>query len=100
MRETEAEVTERNYAKQPLTEDEVRAIVRAAGVANVLNTRHEVAKEKGWKERPPSEDELVRAAVAEPNLLRRPVLIRDDRRDPRPAGVRLRPGRAAPTFRP
>lgn len=77
MRETGADVTLRDYARKPLTEDEVRAIVRAVGVAGVLNTRHEVAKAQGWKERPPSEDELVRAALAEPNLLRRPVLIRD-----------------------
>lgn len=79
VRETGAEIVERNYAKQPLTEDEVRAIVRAAGVEAVLNTRHAVAKAKGWKERPPTEDELVRAAVAEQNLLRRPVLLRDGR---------------------
>jgi arsenate reductase len=79
VRDTGADVTLRDYARKPLTEDEVRTIVRAVGVADVLNTRHEIAKQRGWKERPPSEDELVRAAVAEPNLLRRPVLIRDGR---------------------
>jgi arsenate reductase len=77
VRETGAEVTERDYARKKLGEDEIRAIVRAAGVERVLNTRHEVAKARGWKERPPSEDELVRAALDEPNLLRRPVIVRD-----------------------
>ena len=79
VRETGADVTERNYASKPLTEDEVRSIVRAAGVSAALNTRHEIAKSKGWKERPPTEDELVRAAMSEPNLLRRPILVRDGR---------------------
>jgi arsenate reductase (glutaredoxin) len=79
VRETGAEVIERDYAREPLTEDEIRAVVRAAGVATALNTRHAVAKERGWKERPPTEDELVRAALAEPNLLRRPILLRDGR---------------------
>ena len=79
MRETGAEVTERNYAKMPLTGDEVRAIVEIAGVPAVLNTRHELAKANGWKERPPSADAFVAAVVAEPNLLRRPILVRGRR---------------------
>jgi arsenate reductase (glutaredoxin) len=79
VRETGVEVIERNYATKPLTEEEVRAIVRAAGVAGALNARHAVSKEKGWKEHPPGVDEFVRAVLAEPNLLRRPILVRDGR---------------------
>ena len=77
MRETGAVVTERDYSKKPLTEDELRGLVRVAGVAAVLNTRHAVAKAHGWKEAAPAEDVFVRAALAEPNLLRRPILLRD-----------------------
>jgi arsenate reductase-like glutaredoxin family protein len=70
------EVAEKNYAKLSLSVDEVRAIVRAAGsVAAVLNTRHAVAKAKGWVTAPPSEEDYARAVVGEPNLLRRPVLL-------------------------
>ena len=71
------EVEEINYAKKPLDADTITAIVRAAGgVAAVLNTRHEIAKTRGWNEDPPREADFVAAAAKEPNLLRRPILIR------------------------
>lgn len=71
------DVEERNYAKDPLTRAEVVRILNAAGgVAEVLNTRHRVAKEKGWKEKPPAKTTFANAVLEEPNLLRRPVLLR------------------------
>ena len=70
------DVEERNYAKEPLTRAEIAHIVDTVGVAEVLNTRHAVAKERGWKEKAPAKTTFVKAALEEPNLLRRPVLIR------------------------
>lgn len=78
MRELFPGIEERNYAKAPLTPEEVGEIVDAAGgVAAVINVRHEIAKARGWKDAPPSRAEFVAAAVAEPNLLRRPILVKD-----------------------
>lgn len=72
-------MTERDYAKQPLTQAEVEAIVtRAGGVAAVLNTRHADAKANGWASKPPSKAAFVAAVLREPNLLRRPILLADD----------------------
>ena len=80
MREKGIEVDEVNFAKAKLDAATVKRIVGAAGsVAAVVNKRHEVAKKRGWVERPPSVDELVRAAVADPNVLRRPILVRGKR---------------------
>ena len=80
MHELDPEVEDRNYAKQPLTKAELERIVSAAGsVAAVLNTRHKVAKEQGWKEKPPSKTAFVKAALEENNLLRRPIVIADGR---------------------
>lgn len=68
----------RDYAKAPLTEDEVREIVRlAGGTAPVINQRHEQAKGEGWATHPPDVDTYARRVVETPNLLRRPILIRD-----------------------
>ena len=65
-----------DYAKKPLDEDVVRAIVKAAGnIAELVNKRHEVAKQKGWAEKPPDAETFVKAVVKEPNLLRRPIYI-------------------------
>jgi arsenate reductase-like glutaredoxin family protein len=69
-------VLERNYAKEPLTRNEVAAIVAAVGeVAPLINTRHKVAKERGWKTKPPAASTFVKAVLEEPNLIRRPVLV-------------------------
>lgn len=76
LRSREIEVEEVNYARQALAEPTVRAIVAAAGsVTAVLNTRHAIAKEKGWASAPPPAAEFARAVAAEPNLLRRPILV-------------------------
>ncbi len=67
----------RNYAKEPLTRKEVETILAAAGsVEAVLNTRHKVAKENGWRDKAPSKTAFLKAVLAEPNLLRRPILVK------------------------
>lgn len=76
MREKQVEVEEINYAKTGLSEATVKDIVKAAGgVLAVLNARHEIAKARGWATKPPSPAEFAKAVAAEPNLLRRPIVI-------------------------
>lgn len=80
MRDLAPDVIERNYAKSPLTRAEIEEILSAApSLADVINTRHAIAKERGWKTTPPAKAELIAAALEENNLLRRPVTIRDGR---------------------
>ena len=80
MRQQQVEIEEVNYAKTALPESVIKDIVKkAGGVAAVLNTRHEIAKTKGWATKPPSAAEFAKAAAAEPNLLRRPILVDGDR---------------------
>ena len=70
------ELDEINYAKGGLDEATVRAIVgKAGGVAAVLNTRHAIAKEKGWVDDPPDVATFAKAVAKEPNLLRRPIVV-------------------------
>jgi arsenate reductase-like glutaredoxin family protein len=76
LRKKQLELEEINYAKTGLTEQIVKDIVaKAGGVAKVLNTRHAIAKDRGWVEHPPSVAEFAKAVVAEVNLLKRPILI-------------------------
>ena len=73
-------LTERNYAKQPLTRAEVNAILKAAGsVQEVLNTRHATAKANGWKEKAPAKSVFAAAVLEEPNLIRRPITLHGGR---------------------
>ena len=69
------DIEERNYAKEALTKTEIERILKVVPVADVLNTRHKVAKEKGWKEKAPSKAAFVKEAVLDNNLLRRPVIV-------------------------
>ena len=65
-----------DYAKKPLDEATVRAIIKAAGsVGAIVNARHAIAKEKGWVDNPPDADTFAKAVVKEPNLLKRPILL-------------------------
>ena len=76
MRNSSVDIEEINYAKTGLSEAKVKDIVaKAGGVAAVLNARHAIAKAKGWVAKPPSVAVLAAAVMAEPNLLRRPILI-------------------------
>jgi arsenate reductase-like glutaredoxin family protein len=76
LREQQVELEEVNYAKAPLSEAVVASIIAKAGsVAAVMNTRHATVKAKGWADKPPSAAVFAAAAAAEPNLLRRPIVI-------------------------
>jgi arsenate reductase-like glutaredoxin family protein len=62
--------------KDGLDERVVKELVAKAGsVAAVLNTRHAIAKEKGWVANPPDAATFAKAVAKEVNLLRRPILI-------------------------
>ncbi len=87
VREISGDVTERNYAREPLSRTEIKSIVdRAGSMAELVNTRHAIAKNNGWKTKPPSKTALIRAGVEDTNVLRRPILVRGDKcvvgRDP------------------
>lgn len=79
MRELADDLSERNYAKDPLTVEEIELLIDAAGgVAVVLSPRNATAKERGWTTAsPPTREAFVAAAAADNNLIRRPILLHD-----------------------
>lgn len=80
MRELAPEAVERNYSKAPLTAAEVEQVLSAAPSLDVLiNTRHAIARARGWKSRPPSRSELLSAVLEDNRVLRRPIVLRDGR---------------------
>lgn len=68
------ELVERDYARQPLTPDEIETIFGRDEMLPFLNTRHAVFKDRGFASQLPPREELVSLIVAEPNLLRRPIV--------------------------
>jgi Spx/MgsR family transcriptional regulator len=67
---------EREYGKQPLSEIELRKIIGDAPIENFLNTRTPLYREKKMKQKPPSKDEAIKLMIKDPNLLKRPVIIK------------------------
>jgi arsenate reductase (glutaredoxin) len=65
----------RDLGKDRLTVDELETLIGERDYKEFLNTRNELYRQKNMKENPPSRSEAIRMMAAEPNLIRRPVLI-------------------------
>lgn len=70
---TAGRLVERDYSKKPLTAEEIETIFGKDDIPQFLNTRHAVYKERGFAEKLPPREELIKLIIAEPNLIRRPV---------------------------
>ena len=67
---------EREYGKNPFTEKELRELVADQRVESILNSRNELYRARNMKQKPPSKEEAIKLILREPNLLRRPVIIK------------------------
>lgn len=65
----------RDLAKERLTVDELDRLIGDRDYRGFLNSRNELYRERNMKEHPPSRAEALKLMVAEPNLIRRPVVI-------------------------
>jgi arsenate reductase len=70
------ELDEREYGKNPFTEKELRDIIGSDPIEPFLNTRTPLYREKNMKQKPPSKDEAIKLMLKDPNLLKRPVIIK------------------------
>jgi arsenate reductase len=80
LREKGVELEARDYAKQPLTKAELEELIDADKVGAFLNTRHVVFKTSGWKEKPPSKAQAIAEILKDPNVIRRPIVIKGKQR--------------------
>jgi Spx/MgsR family transcriptional regulator len=67
---------EREYGKNPFTEKELRDLIGDESVAAILNSRNELYRARNMKQKPPSKEEAIKLILKEPNLLRRPVIVK------------------------
>lgn len=76
MLELGAELESRDLAAERLTEAELEALIGQRDYKEFLNPRNELYRTQNMKEHPPSRAEAIRLMAKEPNLIRRPLLIR------------------------
>ena len=61
--------------KERLTVAELDQLIGERDYREFLNPRNELYRERNMKEHPPSRAEALKLMAAEPNLIRRPVVI-------------------------
>jgi arsenate reductase (glutaredoxin) len=66
----------RDLGKDPLTADELDALIGRRNYLEFLNPRNELYRKLRMKERPPSRAEALKWMSKEPNLIRRPIVVR------------------------
>ena len=76
MLELGAELESRDLDKQRLTEAEIEKLIGSRDYRKLLNTRNELYRSRNMKDHPPSRAEAIQLMAKEPNLIRRPIVIR------------------------
>jgi arsenate reductase (glutaredoxin) len=71
-----AELESRDLDKQRLTEAELQELIGDRDYKEFLNTPNELYRSRKMKDHPPSRAEAIKLMAKEPNLIRRPVVIR------------------------
>ena len=71
-----AELESRDLDKERLTEAELDELIGSRDYKEFLNTRNELYRMRKMKEHPPTRAEAIKLMAKEPNLIRRPIVIR------------------------
>ena len=76
MLELGAEIDSRDLDKTPLSAVELEELIGERDYKLFLNTRNELYRERKMSEKPPSKSEAIALMSKNPNLIKRPILIR------------------------
>jgi Spx/MgsR family transcriptional regulator len=65
----------RDLGNERLSSEELQKLIGGRDHTEFLNPRNELYRRKNMKENPPSRKEAIQMMAAEPNLIRRPVIL-------------------------
>ncbi len=74
-----AELETRDVGAQPLSGKELNELIGKRDYKPFLNSRHELYRRRNMAERTPSREEAIRLMSKNPNLIKRPLVVRGDR---------------------
>ena len=69
------ELEERDYARNPLSETELKELFRDSDPRDFLNAKSPTYKEMGLKDKKLSASESIKLMAKDPNLIKRPLTI-------------------------
>lgn len=78
MLEKGAELESRSLDAEPLSEAELDKLIGSRDYKEFLNTRNELYREKNMKDKPPTRAEAIKLMAKNPNLIRRPIVVRGE----------------------
>lgn len=76
MLEKKAELELRDLGKEPLSETELDELIGKRDYREFLNSRNELYRARKMKEKPPSRAEAIKLMARNPNLIRRPIVVK------------------------
>jgi Spx/MgsR family transcriptional regulator len=76
LEKRKVELETRDLGKQRLSIEELDQLIGKRDHRKFVNTRNELYRTRKMGENPPSRDEALKLMAAEPNLIRRPVVLR------------------------
>jgi arsenate reductase len=70
-----------NYYEQTFTKDQLKKILKKAGLSpkDALRTKEDIYKELGLAKKELSDDSLLDLMVKHPDLIQRPLVVKDDK---------------------
>jgi arsenate reductase len=71
-----ADLEPRDLDKERLSEAELDELMGSRDYKQFLNTRNELYRTRNMKEHPPTRAEAIKLMAKNPNLIRRPVVLR------------------------
>ena len=72
--QNEIAVQERDYFREPFSEEEIREMAGIAGIDQIFARRSPSLKQMGLAGQELAEDEMVKLMLQEPKLVRRPMM--------------------------
>ena len=78
MLELGAELESRDLDKQPMSDKELDELIGTHDYEPFLNPRNKLYRDRNMAEKTPSRPEAIRLMSRNPNLLKRPVVVRGD----------------------
>lgn len=76
MLENGVELDEHDLGKNRLTAEQLDALIGSRNYLEFLNPRNELYRQRNMKQHSPTREDALRLMAAEPNLIRRPIVIR------------------------